>query len=294
MKRYDFVLLADVIDGNMNGDPDNDGMPRIDPETMQGIMSDVCVKRKIRDTVQARIEEYGGGYDIYVRKGVALNDLHQGAYDDTGVKSKEVNNGKKKVPEDEEGKTKIKDYMTSKYFDVRTFGAVMSTSVDAGQVWGPVQIHQSKSIDPVLPLSLGITRIARTKKDGDENGEGQVSDHGQMGKKHITSYGLYKITGNINPQLAMKTGFNEQDLEVFWNTLQWMFMYNASSNSGLATAHKLYVFEHESHLGNAQPYYTIRTIKPEKKVDIPRSFEDYEVHIEESQIPRGVTLIEKF
>lgn len=293
--RYDFVLYLDVCGGNINGDPDNDGAPRIDSETGKGMITPMCIKRALRDTVEEVFKDYVG-YKMLIARNKVLNEEHYRAYEQEGVSIKEQSkeNKNKIEPADEESKKKVKQYMCKEYYDVRAFGAVMNTRVSCGNTHGPIQFHQSFSVDPIVTYPQSITRINRTDRDKDN----EISDHGQFGKHYITPYGLYKVTGSIIPQRAKETGFGgeigdnnfEKDLEAFIEGLRFLFMYTASTGRGLITPHRLYFFEHDSLLGNAQPYYLYKTIRAEKQVDVPREFEDYEIVIDEDSIPGGVTL----
>ncbi len=277
--RYEFVLLFDVKNGNPNGDPDGGNMPRIDPETGHGITTDVCLKRKVRNYVDL-VKEGQSSYDIYVKEKAVLTERRQPAYESVAdEKEKAV-----KI-------SKARTWMCKNFFDVRTFGAVMSTKENnCGQVRGPVQLAFAQSIDPVVPLEASITRMAvETRKEADA----QSGDNRTMGRKTYIPYGLYRVHGFISAPLAKQTGFSEDDLELFWNALANMFDHDRSAARGEMAAQKLIVFKHESELGNAPANKLFELVTVEKKCgDVPpRSFTDYTVTVEAA--PAGVTIIEK-
>ncbi len=283
-KRYEFVMLFDVENGNPNGDPDAGNMPRIDPETGNGIVTDVCIKRKIRNYVEVT-REGEEGFNIYVKEGAILNDQHALAYQHYDLKSAD-----KELPKDVQQAKLITGFMCKNFFDIRAFGAVMTTKVNCGQVRGPVQINFAKSIDPIVPQELTITRVAVTNEK--EKGKG---NH-EMGRKQIVPYGLYRVEGYISASLAQKTtGFDEKDLEVLWEALINLFEHDHSAARGKMATRKLYVFEHSTALGNAPSHVLFDTIKVERKCDDKpaRCFEDYEVTVETEKIPSSVTLVEK-
>ncbi|WOF16662.1 type I-C CRISPR-associated protein Cas7/Csd2 [Methanoplanus sp. FWC-SCC4] len=276
--RYEFVLLFDVENGNPNGDPDMGNMPRIDPQTGCGIVTDVCLKRKIRDYVDL-VREDVPGYEIYVKSGAVLNQQHQKAYDNLGIKKDS------KKPKDSD----LTKFMCQNFFDIRAFGAVMTTEVNCGQVRGPVQINFSRSLDPVFQQEITVTRCAVTKDKDAEKGQ-------TMGKKQIIPYGLYRAEGYISANLARKTtGFTEDDLELLWDSLVNMFEHDHSAARGKMSARKLIVFKHESELGCCQSHVLFDKVKVERvSGDLPpRSFGDYDVTVLKDEIPSGVTLIEK-
>ncbi|MGH4140733.1 type I-C CRISPR-associated protein Cas7/Csd2 [Clostridium sp.] len=278
-KRYEFVLLFDVENGNPNGDPDAGNMPRIDPETGQGIVTDVCIKRKIRNYVEIAKEDIPG-YDIYVKKGEALNSQHKKAYDFLGIKT-----DSKEVAKDKELQKNLTKFMCDNFFDVRTFGAVMSTQVNCGTVRGPVQINFSKSIDPIFQQEVTITRMAVTKEGEEKKTE--------MGRKHIVPYGLYRAEGYVSAELARRvTGFTEDDLELLWEALINMFEHDHSAARGKMATRKLIVFEHETSLGNAPSHILFDKVKVSNIKSPARSIQDYEIVIDKSEIP-GVNIIEK-
>lgn len=290
-RRHDFVLLFDVTDGNPNGDPDAGNLPRVDPETMQGLVTDVAIKRKVRDWVDlARGNE--SRFKIYVQSGgEALNTLHQRAYEALGLTS----TGAKQAREDVD---QARDWMCANFYDIRMFGAVMTTGVNAGQVRGPVQITFARSIDPIVPLDLSITRVAVTRPEDakvvvtEEGGEGRGGKQTEMGRKAIVPYGLYRAHGFFNPHFAERTGVTEEDLELFWQALVQMWDLDRSASRGLMACQGLYVFTHESRLGNAPAHQLFERVRVSRKLNIPvpRSFQDYQVEINEADLPKGVTL----
>lgn len=277
--RYEFVMLFDVENGNPNGDPDAGNMPRIDPETSYGIVTDVCLKRKVRDYV-ALVKEEEPGYQIYVRDGVALNSQHERAYKKYGIEPS------KNLPKDVETAEKLTGFMCENFYDVRTFGAVMTTSVNCGQVRGPVQINFAKSIDPVVTQELTITRVAVTK-------EGEDKIH-EMGNKHIIPYGLYRVEGYISANLAKKvTGFSDEDLELFWEALINLFEHDHSAARGKMVTRKLFVFKHQTVLGCAPSHLLFERVSVKNLSGKPaRAFTDYEVSVNIENLPKGVEFIE--
>ena len=287
--RYEFVMLFDVENGNPNGDPDAGNMPRVDAETSIGIVTDVCLKRKIRNYVEATTEgkveatpEGNHAYNILIKNDRALNTKFTEAYETCGLKTKQ--NGK-----DKSAVAKARDYICQNYFDVRTFGAVMSTGEDpCGIVRGPVQINFAHSIDPVLPQEITITRQAVTT-------EADMADKvNTMGKKSFIPYGLYRAEGYVSALLADKTGFSEKDLELLWKSIENMFEIDHSAARGKLCMRKLYVFKHDSALGNAPSHLLFDKIAVERKtdVDVARKFGDYTVTVDDT-MPEGVKLIEK-
>ena len=281
--RYEFVVLFDVENGNPNGDPDAGNMPRTDPETSIGIVTDVCIKRKIRNYVELAKENVPG-YNILIKADNALNRKFTEAYTELGLKTGQKGKNASDVEQ-------AKKYICDNYFDVRTFGAVMSTGNDpCGIVRGPVQLTFAKSISPVYPQDLTITRQAKTTI-----GRQQDAGSTEMGKKSVISYGLYRAEGYISAMLAQKvTGFSEDDLELLWNAIINMFEHDRSAARGKMTVHKLYIFKHQNALGNAPAGVLFDKINVQKKADvtIPRKFSDYEISID-SAMPEGVELIEK-
>ncbi|OLN28491.1 type I-C CRISPR-associated protein Cas7/Csd2 [Desulfosporosinus metallidurans] len=282
-KRYEFVLLFDVENGNPNGDPDAGNMPRIDAETGLGLVTDVCLKRKIRNYVDIAKNDTER-YDIYVREGSVLNTQHRKAY-----KAMELEPESKKLPKEIEQAKKLTHFMCHHFFDVRTFGAVMSTEVNCGVVRGPVQINFARSIDPIIQQEVTITRMAVTsEKDAEKKDR-------EMGRKFIVPYALYRVEGYISAFLADKTGFSEDDLELFWEALTNMFDHDHSAARGKMSARKLIVFEHETALGNAPAHklFDLLTVSCKDPERPTRSFNDYEVSINHTALPAGVKLIEK-
>jgi len=275
--RYEFVLLFDVENGNPNGDPDMGNMPRVDPQTGYGIVTDVCLKRKIRDYVDM-VKEGKEGYDIYVKDGVVLNEQHTKAY--AALKRKPDS----KKPKDEE----LAKFMCQNFFDIRAFGAVMALEVNCGQVRGPVQLTFARSQDPIFQQEVTITRQAvANAKDADK---GQT-----MGKKQIVPYGLYRTEGYVSAHLAKKTtGFSEDDLALLWESLVNMFEHDHSAARGKMSARKLVVFKHDSELGCCQSHVLFDKVKVERipKDLPPRSFADYKVMVDKD-VPKGVEVIEK-
>lgn len=281
--RYEFVMLFDVENGNPNGDPDAGNMPRTDPETSYGIVTDVCIKRKIRNFVEL-FKAGEGGYNILVKADRSLNSKFTEAYDALGLDKKQKGKNKDDVK-------KAQEYICANYYDVRTFGAVMSTGDDpCGIVRGPVQINFAKSIDPVYIQDITVTRQAvTTDKDFTEKKQSE------MGKKSFISYGLYRAEGYVSAMLAQKvTGFSEEDLELLWTAVINMFENDRSAARGKMCLRKLYVFKHDSALGNAPAHILFDKIKVERKagVEPPRAFTDYDITVD-TNMPSGVELIEK-
>ena len=276
--RYEFVLLYDVENGNPNGDPDAGNMPRIDPETGYGIVTDVCLKRKVRNYVEMM------GQRIYVKEGIPLNQNHVEAYESVDG----LEPGKKA---DSAGVAKARDWMCKNFFDIRTFGAVMSTGDNCGQVRGPIQINFSRSIDPIVQQEVTITRQTVTKIEDAEKER-------TMGRKHVVPYALYRVEGYVSAKLANDdtkgTGFSEEDLKLFWDALINMFEHDHSAARGKMAARRLFVFKHKDELGNAPSHKLFELVKVEKKesVVIPRKYADYDVAVD-GNVPEGVTLIEK-
>lgn len=295
--RYDFSILYDVENGNPNGDPESGNMPRTDSETGIGIVTDVCLKRKIRNYVQL-INGDKAPWRIYIKQQVPLNRLDAEALKATGVNGDPDANDigktlKKAKKENGELDRLILDYMCSNFFDIRTFGAVMTTFVKGGlacgQVRGPVQLGFSRSIDPIFPQPVTITRVAITTEKDQEN------KNNEMGNKSIVPYGLYRADGYVNAKLAQKTtGFSEEDLAMLWQAILNMFEFDHSAARGKMAVRKLYVFKHSNDLGDAPSYKLFDSIhvahKPE--VETPRSFSDYDVTVDASSIPRSVELTE--
>ncbi len=275
--RIDFVYIFDVQDGNPNGDPDAGNLPRVDAETGMGIVTDVCIKRKVRNYVQVA-KGLANGYDIFVKEKAVLNNEIDKAHDDAKVKA-----AQNKI-------AAARQYMCEHYYDIRTFGAVMSTGKNAGQVRGPIQLTFARSVNPVATSEHSITRIAvATPKEAEsQNGENHT-----MGRKATIPYGLYVCHGFISANLAQQTGFTEDDLALFFDALKNMFDLDRSAARGLMSAQKLIVFRHASELGNAPANKLFDLVKVEKTTsDVPRSFKDYAVSINTSALPNGVTVEE--
>jgi CRISPR-associated protein Csd2 len=282
--RHEFVYLFDVTNGNPNGDPDAGNLPRLDPETNKGLVTDVALKRKIRNFVTLE-KEGAPGYAIYMQEKSILNHQHRLAYDALQIKPED-----KKLPKDEAKARAITAWMCANFFDVRAFGAVMTTSVNAGQVRGPVQMGFATSIEPVLPLEISITRMAVTTE---REAEEQSGDNRTMGRKHILPYGLYRAHGFVSAKLAERTGFSDDDLHLLWQALINMFEHDRSAARGEMAARKLIVFEHENVMGNAPAHKLFEAVKI-KRVDNgdspARSYADYCVSVD--AVPDGVTVRE--
>jgi CRISPR-associated protein Csd2 len=298
--RHDFVLLFDVTDGNPNGDPDAGNLPRVDPETMQGLVTDVCLKRKVRNWVDAT----QGGTEtrkIYVQnQGIALNDLHQRAYTALRLKS----TGAKQKREDVE---QARKWMCQNFYDIRLFGAVMTTNINCGQVRGPAQLTFARSLDPVVALDLSITRVAVTRPEdakevSGEDGAEKGGKTTEMGRKALLPYALFRGHGFFTPHFAHQTGVTKDDLAVFWQALRQMWDLDRSASRGLAALRGLYVFSHANPFGNAPAHELFSRIVVTRlpNVETPRRFSDYEVLVNQAErvegapvdlpLPEGVTL----
>lgn len=281
--RYEFVYLFDVTNGNPNGDPDAGNMPRLDPETNQGLVTDVCLKRKIRNYV-ALEKEGTPGHAIYMQEKSVLNNQHKKAYAALSIEPEA-----KKLPKEEAKARELTSWMCRNFFDVRAFGAVMTTEINAGQVRGPIQIAFANSIDPVLPMEVSITRMAVTN-------ERDLEKERTMGRKHIIPYGLYRAHGFISAKLAERTDFSEDDLSLLWRALLNMFEHDRSAARGEMAARKLIVFKHDNAMGNAPAHKLFELVKVERvhgEADSPaRSFADYRVTVDTSSIPAGVAVEE--
>ena len=273
--RYDFVFLFDVKDGNPNGDPDAGNLPRMDAETGMGLVTDVCLKRKVRNYVQL------SGQDIFIKEKGVLNTLIDEAHEQETVKSKEKG----------EKTEAARKWMCSKYYDIRTFGAVMSTGKNAGQVRGPVQLTFARSVEPIVALEHSITRMAVATE---AEAEKQSGDNRTMGRKYTVPYGLYRASGFVSAHLANQTGFSEEDLNLFWDSLLNMFEHDRSAARGMMATRGLYVFEHSTALGNAPAYALFDRITIERKAlsGLARSFEDYVVNVNDNDLGE-VNLIRK-
>ena len=274
--RIDFVYIFDVQDGNPNGDPDAGNLPRVDAETGMGLVTDVCLKRKVRNYVQVA-KNLADGYDIFIKEKAVLNNSIDAAHEEESVKS-----AKDKT-------LAARDVMCKNFYDIRTFGAVMSTGKNAGQVRGPIQMTFARSVDPIAAAEHSITRVAvATEKEAEKQG----GENHTMGRKATVPYGLYVCHGFISANLAKQTGFSEEDLEIFFDALKNMFDVDRSAARGLMSAQKLIVFRHDSVLGNAPANKLFDLVQIEKKTDgAPRSFKDYEVTIG-SNVPSGVSIEE--
>jgi len=281
-KRHEFVFLFDVQDGNPNGDPDAGNLPRVDPETMNGLVTDVCLKRKVRDYVQMVRD-----LPIFIQSEAALNTLKEQTAEKLGPPlTEEERKGKRSIP-------RLRAQLCVDYYDIRMFGAVLSTGekedrLNAGQVRGPVQFTFARSIDPILSLDLSITRKARTTEERMETGETE------MGRKPIVPYGLYQAHGFFNPFFAEMTGVTEEDLEAFWEAMEHLFDLDRSAARGEMAVRGLYVFSHEDAKGNAPAHKLFERVHVKKSDDVetPRKFSDYEVRVDKEGLPKGVTLTE--
>jgi CRISPR-associated protein Csd2 len=275
-RRYEFVLFFDVENGNPNGDPDAGNMPRTDPETSHGLVTDVCLKRKIRNYVE--LTRAGqDGFEIYVKEGVVLNTQHRRAYTDQNIEpvSKKLANNE------------LTKFMCEHFYDIRTFGAVMTTEVNCGQVRGPVQLNFARSIDPIVPQEVTITRVAVTsEKDAERKDR-------EMGRKHIVPYALYRSEGYVSAPLAERTTFSEEDLSLLWEALINMFDHDHSAARGKMASRRLYAFEHESRIGNAPAHRLFDCITAVRRDPTApaRKFDDYEVRVNEAAVPGGVKLL---
>ncbi len=287
MNRYDFILLFDVKDANPNGDPDAGNLPRVDPETGHGLVTDVCLKRKIRNYVALK---GGEGNRIYFSDGAVLNNLHLEGWKSAGLEDEK---DKKKLPKDLAKARAVTQFMCANFFDIRTFGAVMGTEVNAGQVRGPVQISFARSVDPIITSEHAITRSSVTN-------ERDAEKERTIGRKFTVPYGLYRAQGVVNPFLAegpRGTGFSDKDCELLWDALVRMFDVDQSAArpAGSMATRKLVVFKHESALGNAQAHKLFErvTVKRRDESKPPRGFADYELTIDRADLPQGVEIIEK-
>ena len=290
--KYDFVFIFDVKDGNPNGDPDAGNLPRVDPETGTGIVTDVCLKRKVRNYVELACAGQAGN-NIFIKEKAVLNNLIDAAYETPSViaagessKSKGKKDSKTGTPEQVD---KAREYMCANYYDVRTFGAVMTTGKNAGQVRGPIQLTFARSVDPICSMEHCITRVAVTKPEDKERKETE------MGRKSTVPYGLYVAYGFVSANFAEKTGFTEADLELFWKAMEHMFDDDHSAARGLMSARRLIVFKHDSKLGNASADKLFDRVKVRKNsdVDAPRGYSDYTVEVQEDNMPQGVSLIDR-
>lgn len=305
VNRYDFVLLFDVVQGNPNGDPDAGNQPRIDPQTAHGIVSDVSLKRKIRNFVS--LVRPDPGFEIYVKEKAVLNRQHERAYLALGMKTARSEEAAKAsdagADKKQRGKPKrdraenvdrARQWMCQNFYDIRTFGAVMSTDVNCGQVRGPVQIAFARSCDPILTLEHSITRMAVTTE---KEAEDQSGGNRTMGRKNTVPYGLYRAHGFISAPLAAQTRFSEDDLELLWSALEQMFEHDRSAARGEMSTRGLYVFKHESQLGNAPAHKLFERIEVKRRDESasrpPRAFADYAVTVRADDLPAGVQLIQR-
>ena len=304
--RYDFVYLFDVTNGNPNGDPDAGNLPRLDPESNLGLVSDVCLKRKVRNFVTMTQGE-SPGYDIYVAERAILNNQQKRAWKVVMPEVTETSE-MKKLPKDQEKARRLTAWMCSNFFDIRTFGAVMTTGVNCGQVRGPVQFTFARSVEPILPLEVAITRMAVTKEaDADAKGDNRT-----IGRKHLVPYGLYRAHGYVSACLAgdgtKGTGFSDDDLEILWTALEQMFDHDRSAARGEMAARRLVVFEHRSKFGNVPAHKLLERVSIARKyggeqldLDVAhakslppaRSYADYAVRIERSGMPQGVEIVDR-
>ena len=293
--RIDFVYIFDVQNGNPNGDPDAANAPRVDAEDMHGIVTDVCLKRKVRNYVQTIVaeddkNEFQEGYDIFVKDKAVLDALVEKIYDYESVK---IIKDKDKKKEEVKKKEEAKNLLCKNYFDIRTFGQVIATSGKQDQVRGPIQLTFARSVDEITPRPLSITRCAVTKEEKNTETDDVRQKERTMGRKNIVPYGLYVCYGFISANLAKQTGFSEEDLALFWDALKNMFDVDRSAARGLMSAQKLIVFKHDSVLGNAPANKLFDLVKVEKVCDgAPRSFSDYTVTIDKEGLPANVTVDE--
>ncbi|WP_314912033.1 type I-C CRISPR-associated protein Cas7/Csd2 [Cardiobacterium hominis] len=282
--RYEFVYFFDVTNGNPNGDPDAGNMPRLDPESSKGLVTDVCLKRKIRNFIETAYENEPG-YEIYVKEKSVLNLQNKRAYEAIGI---EPNTKDKKLPKDEAKARAITAWMCNNFFDIRSFGAVMTTEVNSGQVRGPVQLAFAQSLDPIVPLEVSITRMAVTN-------EKDLDKERTMGRKYIVPYALYRMHGFISANLAAKTGFSDEDLQKLWQALQMMFEYDRSAARGEMTARKLIIFKHNSILGSQPAHKLFERVTVERVQGESGSpaaaFSDYRINVDREAL-QGITIEE--
>ena len=282
--RYEFVYLFDVTNGNPNGDPDAGNQPRLEPDTGKGLVTDVCLKRKVRNFVEMT-KAGKPPHAIYMQERAVLNNQHKKAYEAIGIKVEA-----KKLPKDEAKARELTAWMCANFYDIRTFGAVMTTDVNCGQVRGPIQMAFAQSIDPIVPIEISITRSSVTN-------ERDAEKERTMGRKHIVPYGLYRAHGFISAHLAERTGFSEDDLKLFWQALGSMFEHDRSAARGEMAARRLIVFKHKDKLGNAPAHKLFEAVEVERATDgakPARSFADYKdrITIDKAAIPTGVEAVE--
>jgi CRISPR-associated protein Csd2 len=310
-RRIDLVLLFDVANGNPNGDPDAGNMPRMDPETGHGLVTDVCLKRKVRNYVEMTRE--GVGHHIYVTEGAVLNEKHRQAYEAVRPEDASVKKAAKLTPKSDEEARAVRDWMCANFWDIRTFGGVLSTGINAGQVRGPVQFAFARSIEPVLPLEISITRMAATsEKEKKERQGGEAEDDAEkrgdkrtMGRKHVVPYGLYRAHGFVSAGLAGKTGFAEADYELLLEALSSMFEHDRSAARGEMATRALIAFEHDTALGRAPAHALFERVTVGRRVDgerrevddrgldnhpPARRFGDYAIEVDEEGLPEGVAV----
>ena len=301
--RIDFVYFIDVKNGNPNGDPDAGNMPRIDAETGHGIISDVCLKRKVRNYVQTKAyfeKDMGTGYEIFITEGAVLDSLVNSVHTENNEPAKNGQNNKgEKESEKVKNKKKVKNFLCETYYDIRSFGQVIATTGKSDRVRGPIQFDFAESVDQIFPRPISITRMAVTKEKEttEEDDESSEKNNQTMGRKYIVPYGLYVCHGFISANLAQQTGFSEKDLQLFFDALKNMFDVDRSAARGLMSAQKLIVFKHDSILGNAPANKLFDLVKIERNPDtnpdaVPRSFNDYKVTIDMDSVPSGVTVEE--
>jgi len=285
--RYDFVLLFDVKDGNPNGDPDAGNLPRVDAETGRGLVTDVSLKRKVRNYI-GMVKGEQPPFEIYVKEKAILNKQHQRAYEAIGAGDLLKGDDKKRRGGDKVDEARA--WMCQNFFDVRTFGAVMGLGINCGQVRGPVQLTFARSVDPIVSQEHSITRMAVATEAEAEKQEG---DNRTMGRKHTVPYGLYVAHGFVSAHLAAQTGFSDEDLKLLWESLANMFEHDRSAARGEMATRGLYLFKHDSQLGNAAAHSLFACIQPKLKagVTVPRDFGDYAVSIDVANLPGGVALI---
>lgn len=309
-QRHDFVLFFDVKNGNPNGDPDAGNLPRLDPETNLGLVSDVSLKRKIRNYVELA---HGGesGRAIYVQEGSILNEKHREAY--KAIRPDEKTDGAKLNPKSDDEAEKLRRWMCANFFDVRTFGAVMSTGINCGQVRGPIQMTFAQSAEPLVPQEISITRMAATtpaekkqREDGETDGEAR-SDNRTMGRKHIVPYALYRAHGFVSAKFAERTGFSQEDLDLFFEAVGSMFEHDRSAARGEMAVRKLIVFRHQSALGNAPAHQLFDRVTVSRRIEgeprpidqrldnypPARAFVDYDIAIDRDGLPEGVEIVER-
>lgn len=310
--RYEFVLVFDVTNGNPNGDPDAGNLPRLDPETNHGLVTDVSLKRKIRNYVEFA-RDGAAGSNIYVQEGAILNEKHREAYKAIRPDNEKVAKEKKLNPQNDEEAIRLRRFMCDNFFDVRTFGAVMSTGINCGQVRGPVQMTFARSIEPIVPQEISITRMAATneteKKQRAEGGDegDERTDNRTMGRKHIVPYGLYRAHGFISAKLAERTGFSDGDLDLLMEALETMFEHDRSAARGEMASRKLIVFKHDNPLGRAPAHSLFDRVRIGRNIDggfreiderldnfsPARKFADYRIEIDRQNLPDGVEIIER-